>query len=389
MKNSEIIEKLKILGIYSSKQLIEKDIDYWWQLQYQISKNDQENLYLLNEALTDLNEIENEEIISTLNANNSSDNQSEGSYFSRNSSDNQEEDELSLGNNTEVADEYLQKALNSIEEQNFDNAVKEASLGIDFDKANGELYATRCYAMLNSPTSYKNNLMMLHDINKALDLDPTYADFYEIKAQLLFEIVYDSIDYIPSEVTPEDIKKLKLAKKNINMAIKIDEKEGEEDDLTKYSLRGRIKLFSGDIEGGRQDIIKAINLSQNDQESVFNQKLSLVLNESSAYLFQKYFGDEYMKIIQEQNISNIQKRNLLTMEKDLTLAIELHKDNITAYFLRGRVKKLLNKNEASTRDFKIVGVKDPEDNFGFSEKIEEIESTNNFFWKLNQWLTED
>ena len=94
MKNSEIIEKLKILGIYSSKQLIEKDIDYWWQLQYQISKNDQENLYLLNEALTDLNVIENEEIISTLNANNSSANQSEGSSFSSNSSDNQEEDEL-------------------------------------------------------------------------------------------------------------------------------------------------------------------------------------------------------------------------------------------------------------------------------------------------------
>ena len=31
MKNSEIIEKLKILGIYSSKQLIEKDIDYLLQ----------------------------------------------------------------------------------------------------------------------------------------------------------------------------------------------------------------------------------------------------------------------------------------------------------------------------------------------------------------------
>ena len=90
MKNSEIIEKLKILGIYSSRQLIEKDTNYWWQLQYQVSKNDQENLYLLNEALTDLNEIEEQELISILNSNNSFDNQSEENSLPNNRFDNKE-----------------------------------------------------------------------------------------------------------------------------------------------------------------------------------------------------------------------------------------------------------------------------------------------------------
>tara|TARA_Y100000589_G_C27170141_1_gene636316 strand:+ start:273 stop:1397 length:1125 start_codon:yes stop_codon:yes gene_type:complete len=374
MKNSEIIEKLKILGIYSSKQIIEKDLNYWWQLHYQISKNDKEALYLINEALTDLNEIDNVELISVLDGNNIIENHVEEKSISK--------------NNSEVSNEYIDRAMVYIEKGDFDNAVKEADLGINFEENNGELYFIRALARLKSSTIYKNYLM-LDDINKAIDLNPTVAYCYRTKAELLFEIVYNRLEHIDSYLPTEDIRKLKEAKKNIDMAIELDEKNGEEEDMDNYILRGRIRIYSGDIEGGRQDILIAKNYFQNLQDKSINEDLSNLLNELVVLSFKKYFEEDAIKIHGKGNISDIQKRNLLIMEKDLNRALALNKDNVYPYFLRGKVRKFLNKNEKSSRDFKIFKAKDPSDSFGLFEQIEEIQNMNNFFWRLNQWLIED
>ena len=387
MRNSEIIEKLRILGIYSSKQLIEKNINYWWQLQYQISKDDQENLYLLNEALADLNEIDIREIISILDTDNISDNQSEENSFSNNFNDNQEEYESFSENNKDVSYEYLNKAIISMEREDYEKAIEEASLGINFNEKNDELYAIRCIARLKSPTVYKNHLM-LDDICKAIDLDPLYAGFYETKAQLLFEIVFNKMEYIDSYISTEDIKKLKEAKKNIDITFKLNEKEGEEVNSYKYILRGRIKLYSGDIKSGRQDILLAKNYAQNSQNTNINDFADYFI-EIAVLAFKKYFGDEFSTILENGNISDIQKRWLFMMEKDLNLVVNLNKDLVPTYFLRGRVKKLLNKHEESTRDFKIFKAKDPSDSFGLYGEIEDIEYVNNIFWRLNKWLSED
>ena len=72
MRNRDFIKKLNILGIYSSKQIAEKDLNYWWQLAYQEERKEQDYLYQINDILNDFSDINIRELKSILDTNNSS-----------------------------------------------------------------------------------------------------------------------------------------------------------------------------------------------------------------------------------------------------------------------------------------------------------------------------
>ena len=72
MRNRDFIKKLNILGIYSSKQIAEKDLNYWWQLAYQEERREQDYLYQINDILNDFSDINIRELKSILDTNNSS-----------------------------------------------------------------------------------------------------------------------------------------------------------------------------------------------------------------------------------------------------------------------------------------------------------------------------
>ena len=72
MRNLDFIKKLNILGIYSSKQIAEKDLNYWWQLAYQEERREQDYLYQINDILNDFSDINIRELKSILDTNNSS-----------------------------------------------------------------------------------------------------------------------------------------------------------------------------------------------------------------------------------------------------------------------------------------------------------------------------
>ena len=172
---------------------------------------------------------------------------------------------------------------------------------------------------------------------------------------IIFDIVSKTTEL--KFFTDKDLKNLNEAKKYLDIAIKL-----ELDDILSLILllRGRIKLHSGDIEGGRQDIYKAYELCPNEDE------FSDLILEVANCTFRKYFGYEYLELLNE-SISEIQKRNLLKIKKDLNFAIKLDKNNISAYFIRGIVNKLLNNKEGSSRDFEIIKNKDAEDDFAAAD----------------------
>ena len=57
MTDKEVLQKLGILGIESSEQLLKKELDFWWQKKYKEIKDSQLKDETIKEKLMEINEI--------------------------------------------------------------------------------------------------------------------------------------------------------------------------------------------------------------------------------------------------------------------------------------------------------------------------------------------
>mgnify|MGYP001368548578 CR=1 FL=1 len=179
MERAEIIEKLKLLGILNSHQLIKKDLNFWYLKKFKEFKNDQEKKIIINEAKENLDLYNKKQLIEVLN-NGGSSNEYDKKNKSNNVNDNVNEQKY-LNEDT-----LFSKAFDYFEEKNYKKAKKYFRLSIDSsifgDLTNQE--KANVYSFMGQTLEYLGEYKDSFNAHTAaVKLEPNNALHYYFRSQ--------------------------------------------------------------------------------------------------------------------------------------------------------------------------------------------------------------
>ena len=240
MDRKEIKEKLELLGILNSDQLIKKDLNFWYLKKFKEFKNDQEKKIIINEAKENLDRYKKKQLIEVLK------NEDIPNKYEKKNKSNYTND--SVDERKYLNEEIIySNALDCYEEKNYEKAKEYFKSTINF--ANFEDYTNQEKAVVYSYLG--NTLRYLGDYKEAFNaftesikLDPKEGIYYYNRA-------YCSVDN----------QQLNNALDDLNTAISFKQKDPDF-----YRLRADIKKALEKYDDALKDIEIAINENPNESE---------------------------------------------------------------------------------------------------------------------------
>jgi tetratricopeptide (TPR) repeat protein len=277
MDRKEIKEKLKLLGILNSDQLIKKDLNFWYLKKFKDFKNDQEKKIIINEAKENLDRYKKKQLIEVLNSEDSP-----NEYDNKNKSN--------YANDSVNEQKYLNeeniysKALDFYEEKNYEKAKEYFKSTIN--SANFEDYTNQEKAVVYSYLG--NTLRYLGDYKEAFN---TFTESIKLDPK-------ESIIYYNRALNSVDNQQLNNALDDLNTAISFNKK-----DLDFYHLRAEVKQALEKYDDALKDIEIAINKNPNEtkfkelknaiidcQKNKQNEEINSSLKGCGALLYFVFFG---------------------------------------------------------------------------------------------------